>query len=275
MKGIKHKNALKIGPHSSAIITDFLAIEEPLEIQLWDYKGEVFFPLSINMRTPGEDQDLCRGFLFAEGIIGKKEDILEIEQSSENVIRIKLVPQIRVNQGESERYFLSSSSCGVCGKKSLNNLSFHSCYFPAKGHPLLDITTLLSLPQQLKSAQSLFQQTGGIHAAGLFTPQGELLLVREDVGRHNALDKLIGAALDQAVFPWRDHLLLLSGRISFELVQKASMTGVPIIAAVGAPSSLAVELAEECGITLIGFIRDKRCNVYTGEERLRREKTEA
>ncbi|MEZ5040840.1 MAG: formate dehydrogenase accessory sulfurtransferase FdhD [Saprospiraceae bacterium] len=270
MKGIKHKNALKIGLHSSAAITDILAIEEPLEIQLWDYKEEGFFPLSINMRTPGEDQDLCRGFLFAEGIIGQKGDIQEIEQTNENVIRIRLVPQIRINQGKIERYFFSSSSCGVCGKKSLNNLSFHSCYFPAKGHPLIDVSTLLSLPQQLKSAQSLFQQTGGIHAAGLFSPQGELLLIREDVGRHNALDKLIGAALEQAVFPWRDHLLLLSGRISFELIQKASMTGVPIIAAVGAPSSLAVELAEECGITLIGFIRDKRCNVYTGEERLRR-----
>ena len=268
MRGIRNKDTIKIGPQQSSLVSDPLAIEAPLEIQIWDHENSLFFPFNVTMRTPGSDEELVIGFLFAEGIIGKKEDVLRWQQLSENLIQITLSPLIKLDITDIDRNFYTSSSCGVCGKKSLGKIEQFSCYFPKKASPIISIEKLLVLPQQLLAAQSLFQLTGGIHAAGLFDTDGVLLFAREDVGRHNALDKLIGAAVQQALVPWRDVILVLSGRISFELVQKASMLGVPIIMAVGAPSSLAVDLAEDCGITLIGFAKADRCNIYTGSERL-------
>lgn len=268
MRGIRNKDTIKIGPQQTSLVSDPLAVEAPLEVQIWGHESTLFFPFNVTMRTPGSDEELVLGFLFAEGIIGKKEDVLRLQQLSENLIQITLSPRIKLDKTDVDRNFYTSSSCGVCGKKSLGKIQQFSCYFPPKASPIVSIAKLLALPQRLFAAQSLFQLTGGIHAAGLFDTDGELLFAREDVGRHNALDKLIGAALQQALVPWRDVILVLSGRISFELVQKASMLGIPIIVAVGAPSSLAVDLAEDCGITLIGFAKGDRCNIYTGAERL-------
>lgn len=268
MRGIRNKDTIKIGPRHSSLVSDSLAVEAPLEVQIWDHQNNLYFPFNVTMRTPGSDQELALGFLFAEGIIGKMEDVLQLEEAAEDLIRIMLSPKIRLNKSDIDRNFFTSSSCGVCGKKSLEKIAQESCYFPPKASPVINIAELIALPQQLFNAQSLFQLTGGIHGAGLFDMKGKLLLAREDVGRHNALDKLIGAALQQELVPWREAALVLSGRISFELVQKASMLGIPFIIAVGAPSSLAVELAEDCGITLIGFTKAERCNIYTGAERL-------
>jgi FdhD protein len=258
-------------------LTDTLAVEEPLEIRLsFGPTGQrEERPLSITMRTPGDDHDLVAGFLFTEGLIGQMSDIAEIRhtgqalhpESEENIILATLHPQVRVDFEQLSRHFYTSSSCGVCGKSSIEMVRQASCYFPRKGHPQVTHKQLLQLPAQLRAAQAVFQDTGGIHAAALFGEDGRLL-IREDVGRHNALDKLIGAALAKGMIPLREHLLLLSGRISFELVQKALMAGIPIVAAMGAPSSLAVALAEENGMTLAGFLSQDRFNLYCGKERV-------
>jgi len=186
----------------------------------------------------------------------------------QNVVSVSLDPSLQFDIARLDRNFYTSSSCGVCGKGSLEMVESVSCYFPKPAYPLLHVDTLWSLPEKLKEAQSLFTLTGGIHAAGLFNKAGQLQLLKEDVGRHNAVDKLIGAALQKTQLPLRDEILFLSGRIGFELVQKATMAGIPIIAAVGAPSSLAVDLAVESDMTLIGFLRNERMNVYCGMERI-------
>lgn len=271
MEGIQLKNALKASAASREVFSEHIVVEEPLEIRIWDVASQAFQSLSVTMRTPGRDLEMVTGFLFAEGIIRSNQDILKVEPQGQHILLLTLSPEISTQKLQQERSFLSNASCGICGKSHLGSIQLHSCYFPAKNWPIVPIETLLTLPQKLRNQQNLFELTGGIHAAGLFDREGQLLYLREDVGRHNALDKLIGKAVQEGQIPWRENILVLSGRIGFELVQKASMLGVAIILAVGAPSSLAIETAEEHGISLIGFTKVDRCNIYCGEGRVSEE----
>ncbi|MCB0676910.1 MAG: formate dehydrogenase accessory sulfurtransferase FdhD [Saprospiraceae bacterium] len=260
---------------------DSLAVEEPLEIRLaFGPKGQRRQEsLSITMRTPGHDFELALGFLFSEGLIASVTDVIGIrfyagqlpEQAQSNAVLVDLHPELQLDWDRLNRHFYTTSSCGVCGKASIEMVRQTTCHFPRRGRPVVAPEVLFRLPETLRATQKVFEQTGGIHAAGLFDPTGQLVLLREDVGRHNALDKLLGAVLQQNRIPLSDHLLLVSGRASFELVQKALMAGIPFLAAVGAPSSLALELAEEYGMTLVGFLRDQGCNVYCGEDRITQE----
>jgi FdhD protein len=258
--------------------SDWLAVEEPLEIRLASGPEgrRRQQSLAVTMRTPGRDRELALGFLFSEAVIGNMSQVQSVAhagdrlapEARENVLVVELKPDVPVDIGKLNRHFYTSSSCGVCGKTSLEMVDNVSCYYPRPGHPSIAIPTLHSLPGKLRHGQPLFACTGGNHAAGLFDPQGNLLVSGEDIGRHNAVDKIIGKALMEDLLPLRDHVLMLSGRAGFELVQKAVMAGIPILAAVGAPSSLAVELAKDNDMTLIGFMRDDKFNVYCGHERL-------
>ncbi len=237
---------------------DTLAVEAPLEVRLGDK------PLTVLMRTPGHDEELVTGFLFNEGIIADADELISIERptdlsSSErgNVVVVRLMTARRL---PSERLFFSTSSCGVCGKRSLASVELHGA--PVRSGLMVSRRVLAALPDRLRAAQPVFARTGGAHASALFTPAGDLVAAREDVGRHNALDKLVGWALAEGRVPLGDGLLLVSGRLSYELVQKSVAAGIPLIAAVGAPSSLAVALAEQFGITLIGFLRPESMNCY-------------
>jgi FdhD protein len=260
---------------------DVVAVEEPLEIQLgYDDGGErCERSVAITMRTPGHDGELAAGFLFTEGILESRESILEIwhrsppvpgESELRNVVRVDLCPGVRVDINQLERHFYMTSSCGVCGKASLDALRTQSRYTEALVSSDFRIATpeLLQLASRLIDEQRVFGETGGLHASGLFDKSGNVMLVREDVGRHNAMDKLIGRLLLDEALPAGEYGIIVSGRASFELVQKVTMAGVPFLAAVGAPSSLAVEIAQEFGITLVGFLRDARFNVYSGTERV-------
>ena len=266
---VKAQSIFKVTNGQFTELQDQVVVEEPLEIQIrffdkhkWQKKQ-----LAVTMRTPKRDAELAIGFLFTEGIIGRYTDIESIQLLEDNVLIVNLIKEVKVDLVSVERNFYATSSCGLCGKASIEKLTKIGCFFPQKHLPKISIEMIQNLPEALRKTQSIFEQTGGIHAAGLFEPTGNLLAFAEDVGRHNAVDKLIGHCLKISVFPLRNHILMLSGRVSFELVQKAMMAGVPIIAAVGAPSSLAIELAEESGITLIGFVREGRLNVYSGIER--------
>ncbi len=227
------------------------------------------------MRTPGQDQDLVRGFLFSEGLIQHIDQIRSIhpvdtrrESGRGHTIDVHLTPDVDIDWTSIERHFYLTSSCGVCGKASIDAVMRHleSDLFPME--PKLAANTILSLPDKLRQQQSLFSVTGGIHASGLFDQDGELLLLREDVGRHNAMDKLVGSLLTMPALRKNMAALVLSGRASFELVQKALLSNIPILIAVGAPSSLAIDLADEGGLTLIGFTGSDRFNVYTGRQRV-------
>ncbi|WP_310394885.1 formate dehydrogenase accessory sulfurtransferase FdhD [Hymenobacter sp.] len=258
--------------------SDQLAAEEPLEIRVgYEVDGQRRHrTLSVTMRTPGHDEELAAGFLLTEGLIHSRADVLGIipcpdvrkAEEAGNVTRAELAAHVKVDFGALERHFYTSSSCGVCGKTSIDAVRTAACpVLPAAG-PRLAYEVVHQLPGRLRAAQAGFEQTGGQHAAALFTPAGELLLLREDVGRHNALDKLIGAALLADWLPLHQHVLLVSGRASFELVQKAAAAGIGILAAVGAPSSLAVQAAESFGMTVLGFVRHERYNVYSHGWRL-------
>jgi FdhD protein len=242
---------------------DFVAAEEPLQIRLGDRD------LVVTMRTPGHDRELAAGFLFTEGLLRHRSQIDDIQEDGRGTITIKLSAGVAIDPESLVRNFYLTSSCGVCGKASIDAIRSAGCSSLPPGKPLIDVAILLDLPGQLRGAQAVFERTGGLHAAGLFHATGELVNTREDVGRHNAVDKLIGAAFLENQLPLSEHVLMLSGRISFELVQKAVMAAIPIIAAVGAPSSLAIETALRFGVTLIGFLREGRFNVYAGESRLR------
>jgi FdhD protein len=249
-------------------LSDELSTEEPLEIRL---DGE---PLSVTMRTPGADFDLAAGFLVTEGIIGSVDEIASMRMcphtadpaGSLNVVEVTL--RTRRREPAAARNFFMTSSCGVCGKASIDAVRSRSQFDVRDDGLTVSPGVLAALPDRLRAAQRVFSRTGGVHAAGLFDAAGELVCVREDVGRHNAFDKVIGWAATQRRLPLRSHLILASGRASFELTQKASMAGIPLLAAVSAPSSLAVQLAEECGLTLVGFLRGERMNVYTGHHRV-------
>lgn len=254
-------------------VHDQLAVEEPLEIQLIysTSTGRMQKNIAVTMRTPGNDVELAAGFLFTEGIIAGKGSIKEIKSfnDSENKILVILHENIQPNLHHAERNFYSTSSCGICGKASIDAIRTNIVFETAKDNIFLDLNLFNHLQDQLKTKQLVFENTGGIHASALFDLKGNFLMLREDVGRHNALDKIIGAVLLQDELPLNKSILLLSGRASFELVQKAAMAGMKIVVAVGAPSNLAVELAKETGITLIGFLRNNRFNIYAGNQRLK------
>lgn len=269
-----HACIIKVNDGGVHHVNDMLAAEEPLEIRIGfgDTEQRIQKSISVTMRTPGNDFELATGFLFTEGIIKSAAEIISIKHCNglnENVVRVELKEGVAVEMNKLERNFYTTSSCGVCGKSSIEAVKT-VCRLP---QPIDDTLTfssevIYSLPGTLRSRQDVFDFTGGLHGCGLFDNAGNLLLTREDVGRHNALDKLIGASLNKSMFPLHKYLLLLSGRASFELIQKAWMAGIKIIAAVGAPSSLAVQMSEECGITLIGFLRNKTFNIYSGTHRI-------
>ncbi|HYN22419.1 MAG TPA: formate dehydrogenase accessory sulfurtransferase FdhD [Thermoanaerobaculia bacterium] len=251
---------------------DQLATEEPLEIRLLWKDGERV--VAVTMRTPGADEELAAGFLFAEGVIDRRERVLGFRHPVEpgesepafNVIEVELGEGPEPELRSLERHFFSSSACGVCGKAGLAALQLRVSSLPAG--PEVDPEVLRALPDRLRQAQGIFAATGGLHAAALFDTAGRLLAVREDVGRHNALDKLLGWAFLQGRLPLHDHLVMVSGRSSYEILQKCLVAEVPIVCAVSAPSSLAVELASRFGVTLVGFLRGDRFNVYSGLERI-------
>lgn len=249
---------------------DWLAVEEPLELRLVSGPEGLSKSISVTMRTPGHDPELAIGFLFTEGMIADAAAVDSVQQLlfDDNIVEVKLREGIQPRLDQLERHFYTTSSCGVCGKSSIDAVRTVSPY-AGVGSSLSVLPELLEqLPERLRKRQDVFEQTGGLHATALFNAGGELLLLREDVGRHNALDKLIGAALQAGMLPLNDHILLLSGRASFELIQKAAMAGVRIVAAVGAPSSLAVSLAKDNHMTLAGFVRKGRFNIYCGAERI-------
>jgi len=260
--------------------TDYVAVEEPLEIRLTfgDAAGEnrQTQSISITMRTPGDDLNLAVGFLFTEGMISTASQIASVDyvddddsgEANPNIVNVELAPGVGVDTGKLQRHFYTTSSCGVCGKSSLEALSVQASY-PVVGDRLhVDPDVLSAMPDALMQHQHTFSDTGGLHAAGLFQADGTLLDVHEDVGRHNAVDKLVGNALREERLPWSNLGVLVSGRTSFEIMQKLRMAGCPLVAAVGAPSSLAVELAWEFDMTLVGFLRDGRFNVYSGPGRI-------
>ena len=263
----------KVNAGATTDTKDLLATEEPMEIIL-DFETDekrICKSISVTMRTPGNDFELATGFLYTEGIIHSATDVTAVsytKKDNENVVLVSLSDNITPVIANLERNFYTTSSCGVCGKASIESIrtvcpvpdTFDSLRIPA--------SLVYSLPGLLRNSQSVFENTGGLHGCALFDLDGKMIMSREDVGRHNALDKLIGAALSENLLPLNKHILMLSGRISFELVQKAIMAGIKIIAAVGAPSSLAAEMAEEWGITLIGFLRGEKFNIYSGAERI-------
>jgi FdhD protein len=258
---------------------DVVATEEPLEIRL-ELDGpdgsRAERSVSITMRTPGNDEELALGFLYSEGIVRQSADVTVARPCGPpapngliNVVRVELAPGVTVDLDRLERHFYTSSSCGVCGKTSLDAVAIQGRYDIKANGFSVDRRVLGGLPDALRSDQAVFEQTGGLHASGLFDAEGRILAVREDVGRHNALDKLIGSRFRAGALPLDRFGIVLSGRASFELMQKAMMAGCPLVAAVGAPSSLAVELAEEFGITLVGFLKRDRFNVYARADRIR------
>jgi len=255
---------------------DDLATEEPLEIRVAVGNG-TGRPVAVTMRTPGADFDLAAGFLYGEGVVARPADIARLSYCTDpavgreqryNVVTATLAPGLgEPDLGGLDRHFFVSSACGVCGKASLDGVRQRGVR-PVPAGPRVPVETLYGLPAALVGQQSVFSRTGGLHAAGLFTAGGQTVAVREDVGRHNAVDKLVGWALRAGRLPLHDLVLVVSGRASFEIVQKAAVAGVPVLCAVSAPSSLAVALAKEFGLTLVGFLRGRRCNIYAGSDRV-------
>lgn len=247
--------------------TDALAVEEPLEVRVTHHPNRRRFVLAVTLRTPGHDAELAAGLALADGLIQSADDLAAIHQDGPNAVRLELTSGVVVDPARHARSGYTSAACGVCGKTSIE-AALRSCDPLPADELRISSDVLLRLPQTLRTAQPGFTECGGLHAAGLFTATGELLAAREDVGRHNAVDKLIGAALLRGELPLAGRLLCVSGRAGFELVQKAVVAGSPVLAAVGAASSLAVELAERAGLTLVGFVRDDRFTIYTGAGRL-------
>jgi FdhD protein len=265
-------------------VDDLVAFEEPLEIRLGsgELDNRIETKIAVTMRTPGNDFELAVGFLFTEGIIENEKEIISVkycnthgrQQQLENIVRIELVPEVVLDVEILKRNFYTTSSCGVCGKASIE--AIHTVCKRVNDNSIIVIKSsiVLSLPEKLREQQNVFEHTGGLHACALFNTDGKLLLIREDVGRHNALDKLIGSSLGcikidgSTKIDTVNCILLLSGRASFELIQKAAMAGIKVVCAIGAPSSLAIETAKSFGITLIGFLRDNHYNIYTFKDRI-------
>lgn len=256
---------------------DAVAVEEPLEIQLvhGGAEGRAAKSISITMRTPGDDHDLAVGFLYGESIIGSRDEVASVthvgresDDGSRNSVRVALADGVVVDLERLERHFYTTSSCGVCGKTSMAALRAVGQASLAANATVFSRPVIVALPGKLRDAQAVFETTGGLHAAAAFTPRGEIVVAREDVGRHNAVDKVVGALLMDGRLPASGLGLMVSGRASFELMQKTLVAGMPLLAAVSAPSSLAVRLAEEFGMTLVGFLRGERFNIYAGAERI-------
>ena len=250
------------------VASDFVAREEPLEIRV---RGQ---SVAVTMRTPGHDDELAAGFLLTEGMIRERKDVVEIAHCKQgeaaqyqNTLNVFLSPKVEVDFKQLTRHVFASSSCGLCGKASIE--AVHQHFVPVKSRATIAAKTLTKLPGKLRNAQKTFEQTGGLHAAAIFTTRGKLVVLREDVGRHNAVDKVIGHCFLNSLLPLDRHVLLVSGRTSFEIIQKALAAGIPIVAAVSAPSSLAVEFAKESEQTLVGFLRGETMNVYSRPERIR------
>ena len=268
----------KIRLADESIVEDFVAVEEPLEIQLsYISKGRrVVRSISITMRTPGHDKELALGFLQTEGIICTMEQVQDVivpddektYKPEENRLRVILDDDVSVDVGKMDRNFYTTSSCGICGKASLEALKITGVKAFSSNSPKVQKNTFLHLPDKLVQQQNTFHKTGGLHAAGLFDANGDLKVLREDVGRHNAVDKIAGSTLQDKTLCAMESILLVSGRTSFEIVQKAIRTGIPIIASIGSPSSMAVEIASSFNVTLVGFIKNDVFNIYTNEDRI-------
>jgi FdhD protein len=275
---IRYFDIKRVEDDETCSVSDAVATEEPLEIRLAYSHADgkrAQKSISVTMRTPGNDEELAAGFLFTEGMIRRRADLESIAPCGPpapnglvNVVRVELGRDVTVDLDRLERHFYTSSSCGVCGKSSLDAVAVQGHYKPSRARLSIAASTLGGLPESLRAQQAVFEKTGGLHASGLFNSSGELLAVREDVGRHNALDKLIGQSLLHDELPLSDFGIVVSGRASFELMQKAMMAGIPLLAAVGPPSSLAIELAEEFGMTLVGFLKADRFNIYAGAQRI-------
>jgi FdhD protein len=257
--------------------TDVIAAEEPMEIRVetGEKNDRTTTSLSVTMRTPGNDFELAAGFLLTEGVVVRKRDLVRIEYCTDpgiaqeyNIVSAVLRADVAFRADVLSRHFYMTSSCGVCGKTSLEAVRVAARHPIPPGSPRVERETISSLPERLRQDQALFSETGGLHAAGLFDAAGKLLSLREDVGRHNAVDKVIGEAFLADRVPLSDRILAVSGRASFEIMQKAAVAGIPIVVAVGAPSSLAISLADEFGMTLVGFARAGRFNVYAGRQRV-------
>lgn len=264
----KRKQIQRFGTESSYTKDDLVAIEAPLEIHIQKETEISGKSIAVTMRTPGNDAELALGFPFTEGILKDFKAVVNTIQLEENVVTIMVKEDTELNLSQSDRNFYTTSSCGVCGKASIDAIQVTPQFQLTENTPKINASTLFNLQEKLLAEQSTFTETGGIHAAALFNLKGELQLLKEDVGRHNALDKLIGNLWSQGLLPAAESILLLSGRASFELIQKATMAGIPFIVAVGAPSSLAIELAENNQHTLIGFLKQERFNCYVGHERI-------
>ena len=281
MYAVSPVKILKASPDSFEEKSDLVVVEEPLEIRLgygsMDNREQC--SVSVTMRTPTHDFELALGFLYSEGIITAHNQVLSVKycidggnQATENIVRVELKPDVSVNLRLLQRNFYATSSCGVCGKASIEAIDNMICNLPkqnTKQNGLkISIDYILNLSKILDKHQKVFKYTGGLHAAALFDVQGKIVILREDIGRHNALDKIIGNALTQGLFPLDNKILLMSSRASFELIQKCVMANIPIIVTMGAPSSLAIQTAEQFGITLIGFLRNDNFNIYTGKDRI-------
>lgn len=276
--GVAQVNIIRVSNGKTSPDVDLLSAEEPLEIRLGfgSATERIQKSISITMRTPGHDFELALGFLFTEGVIQSVDDVYSIKycseansiENKENIVRVELKPDVAIDLNRLQRNFYTTSSCGVCGKESIEAVKT-VCRSPLPDYTFsVKAEHILALPEIVRSQQNNFKYTGGIHAAALFTTDAQILAVREDVGRHNALDKLIGFCAGKQMLPLHHHILLLSGRASFELIQKAAMAGIRMVCAVGAPSSLAVALSQEFDITLIGFLRDQRFNIYHRPDRI-------
>jgi FdhD protein len=277
-RGSKTKTRVRVVEDGRVRVrSDVLATEEPMEIRL--LSGHTMQTVAVTMRTPGADFELAAGFLYGEGILDSPHDVQKISycvdsdldaEQRYNIVNVELRGGREFDLRPLERHFYTTSACGVCGKASLEQLELRGCSVMPAG-PEIPAETINTLPEKLREAQGLFDATGGLHAAALFDDKGELLALREDVGRHNATDKLVGWALLEGRLPLSDHIVLVSGRSSFEILQKCLAAGVPVVCAISAPSSLAVDVAREFGMTLVGFLRDGRFNVYAGSDRIRLE----
>lgn len=257
---------LRYGPGTRpSLHSDKLAKEEPLEIRVGGRS------VAVTMRTPGHDEELAAGFLLTEGMIRRQEDVVTIAHCAaaaapENTLNVFLSPSLKVDMTRLTRHVFASSSCGLCGKASIE--SVHQHFPPLTSRHTVTVRVLASLPERMREAQATFEQTGGLHAAAIFDARGKLIVLREDVGRHNAVDKVLGHGFLEGKLPFKSHVLLVSGRASFEILQKALAARVPIVCAVSAPSSLAVDFARESGQTLVGFLRGQGMNIYCGSDRI-------
>ncbi|OYD06771.1 formate dehydrogenase accessory sulfurtransferase FdhD [Paludifilum halophilum] len=275
-KRTSKRRVQQVRSHSIRIRQDALAVEEPMEIRLSFPELDEPFPVAVTMRTPGNDFELAAGFLLTEGILSSADEVHSITYCRDpqtdgrqqyNIVNIRLRPGISVDRNRLQRHFFTNSSCGVCGKASLDAIRIQGIH-PVSGDLLIRPSVIHGLGDALRREQDIFDQTGGLHAAGWFDPSGTLIALREDVGRHNAVDKLLGHAFLEKKTPLSDAILMVSGRTSFEIMQKAAVAGIPVVCAVSAPTSLACDTAREFNITLIGFARGERYNIYTGRHRI-------